>query len=88
MELNNVSQKLPVEWLHHTLLHEAKKITASQSIVEEEVAEYNSIQSTVIQSKTYLQILPVTLSTDGYSVRTNTLLDCGAHSTLVREDIA
>ena len=56
--------------------------------MEEEVAEYNSIQSTVIQSKTYLQILPVTLSTDGYSVRTNTLLDCGAHSTLVREDIA
>ena len=57
---------------HHTLLHETKKVIASQSIAEEEeVAQNNSIQSTVIQSKTYLQVLPVILSNDSYSVRPN-----------------
>ena len=70
------------------LLHEAKKIIISQSIVEEVVAQNNSIQFTVIQSKTYLQVFPVILSNDSYSVRINAFLDCGADSTLVREDIA
>ena len=56
--------------------------------MEELVAQNNSIQSTIIQSKTYLQVLPVTLSNDSYSVRINALLDCRADSTLVREDIA
>ena len=74
---------------HHTLLHETKKVIASQSIAEEEeVAQNNSIQSTVIQSKTYLQVLPVILSNDSYSVRPNALLDCRTDSSLVREDIA
>ena len=35
-----------------------------------------------------MQALPVILSNDSYSVRTNTLKDCGADSTLLREDIA
>ena len=39
---------------HHTLLHETKKVVANQSIAEEEFAENTSIQSTVIQTKTYL----------------------------------
>ena len=73
---------------HHTLLHETKKVIASQSIAEEEVAQNNSIQSTVIQSKTYLQVLPVISSNDSYSVRPNALLDCRTDSSLVREDIA
>ena len=74
---------------HHTLLHETKKVIASQSIAEEEeVAQNNSIQSTGIQSKTYLQVLPVILSNDSYSVRPNALLDCRTDSSLVREDIA
>ena len=76
---------------HHTLLYETKKVIASQSTVaEEEVAQNNSTQSTAIQSKIYkpLQVLPVILSNNSYSVRTNALLDCGVSSTLVREDIA
>ena len=56
--------------------------------MEEEVAQNNRIQSTAIQSKTYLQVLPVILSNDSYSVTANALLECGANSTLVREDIA
>ena len=39
---------------HHMLLHEIKKVIASQSTVKEEFAENNSIESTGIQSKTYL----------------------------------
>ena len=70
------------------LLHETRKVIASQSIAEKEIAQNNSIQSTAIQSKTYLQVLPVILSNDSYSVRTNALLDCGADSTLFREDIS
>ena len=73
---------------HHTLLYEIKKVIASQSIAEKEVAQNNSIQSTAIQSKTYLQVLPVILSNDSYSVRTKALLDCGEDSALFREDIA
>ena len=73
---------------HHMLLHETRKVIASQSIAEKEIAQNNSIQTTAIQSKTYLQVLPVILSYDSYSVRTNALLDCGADSTLVREDIS
>ena len=73
---------------HHMLLHETRKVIASQSIAEKEIAQNNSIQSTAIQSKTYLQVLPVILSNGSYSVRTNALLDCGADSTLVREDIS
>ena len=73
---------------HHTLLYETKKVIASQSIAEEEVAQINSIQSTAIQSKTYLQVLPVILSNRSYPWRTNSLLDCGADSTLLREDFA
>ena len=73
---------------HHMLLHETRKVIASQSIAEKEIAQNNSIQSTAIQSKTYLQVLPVILSNDSYSVRTNALLDCGADSALVREDIS
>ena len=34
-----------------------------------------------------MQVLPVIISNDSYSVRTNVLLECGADSTLVREDI-
>ena len=67
---------------HHMLLHETRKVIASQSIAEKEIAQNNSIQSTAIQSKTYLQVLPVILSNDSYSKRTNALLDCGADSTL------
>ena len=41
-----------------SLLYETKKVIASQSIVvEEEVAQNNSTQSTAIQSKTHLQAL-------------------------------
>ena len=39
---------------HHTLLHETKKVIASQSIVEEEVTQNDKIQSATIQSKTHL----------------------------------
>ena len=74
---------------HHTLLHETNKVIASQStVVEEEVAQNNSTQSTAIQSKTYLLVLPVILSNNSYSVRTNALLDCGVSSTLATEEIA
>ena len=69
-------------------MHETKKVIASQSIVGEESARNNSIQSTVIQSNKYLQVLPVILSIDSYSVRTNALLDRRVNSTFFREDIA
>ena len=69
-------------------MHETKKVRASQSIVGEESARNNSIQSTVIQSNKYLQVLPVILSIDSYSVRTNALLDRRVNSTFFREDIA
>ena len=56
------------------LLHETKKVIASQLIVAE-VTQSNSIQSAAIQSKTYLQVFPVVLSNDSYSVRTRALLE-------------
>ena len=46
--------------------------------MEEKVAQNNSIQSKTIQSKTYLQILPVILSNDSYSIRKNALLETWA----------
>ena len=46
--------------------------------MEEKVAQNNSIQSKTIQSKTYLQILPVILSKDSYSIRKNALLETWA----------
>ena len=69
------------------LLHETKKVIDSQSIVEEEVTQNKSIQSATIQPKTCLTKQPKT-SPSSDIVRTNALLDCGADSTLVREDIA
>ena len=71
---------------NHSLLNETKKLIASQSIMEK-VAQNNNIQSTGNQLKRYLQVLPVILSDDSYSLRTNTLLGCGADSTLFRENI-
>ena len=53
----------------------------------EKVAQNNNIQSTGNQLKRYLQVLPVILSDDSYSLRTNALLGCGADSTLFRENI-
>ena len=53
----------------------------------EKVAQNNNIQSTDNQLKRYLQVLPVILSDDSYSLRTNALLGCGADSTLFRENI-
>ena len=71
---------------NHSLLNETKKLIASQSIMEK-VAQNNNIQSTGNQLKRYLQVLPVILSDDSYSLRTNALLGCGADSTLFRENI-
>ena len=71
---------------NHSLLNETKKLIASQSIMEK-VAPNNNIQSTGNQLKRYLQVLPVILSDDSYSLRTNALLGCGADSTLFRENI-
>ena len=71
---------------NHSLLNETKKLIASQSIMEK-VAQNNNIQSTGTQLKRYLQVLPVILSDDSYSLRTNALLGCGADSTLFRENI-
>ena len=56
--------------------------------MEEEVTQNDKIQSATIQSKTHLLVLSVISSNDSYSMRTNALLDCGANSTFVREDIA
>ena len=70
------------------IMHETKKVIASQSIMGEDFAQNSSIQSTVIQSQKYLQVLPVILSINSYSMRRNGLLDCRADSTVVREDIA
>ena len=71
---------------NHSLLNETKKLIASQPIMEK-VAQNNNIQSTGNQPKRYLQVLPVILSDDSYSLRTNALLGCGADSTLFRENI-
>ena len=71
---------------NHSLLNETKKLIASQSIMEK-VAQNNNIQSTGNQPKRYLQVLPVILSDDSYSLRTNALLGSGADSTLFRENI-
>ena len=71
---------------NHSLLNETKKLIASQSIMEK-VAQNNNIQSTGNQLKRYLQVLPVILSDDSYSLRTNALLGSGADSTLFRENI-
>ena len=71
---------------NHALLNETKKLIASQPIMEK-VAQNNNIQSTGNQPKRYLQVLPVILSGDSYSLRTNALLGSGADSTLFRENI-
>ena len=71
---------------NHSLLNETKKLIASQPIMEK-VAQNNNIQSTGNQPKRYLQVLPVILSDDSYSLRTNALLGSGADSTLFRENI-
>ena len=62
---------------NHSLLNETKKLIASQPIMEK-VAQNNNIQSTGNQPKRYLQVLPVILSDDSYSLRTNALLGSGA----------
>ena len=71
---------------NHSLLNETKKLIASQPIMEK-VAQNDNIQSTGNQPKRYLQVLPVILSDDSYSLRTNALLGSGADSTLFRENI-
>lgn len=65
---------------HHTLIHQPDKSETPPS------ARTHNIKS--ITSKTYLQIVPVTISNGINSLQTNAVLDTGSDSSLIRQDIA
>ena len=67
---------------HHTLLHEIKPPNPPKDDVTKNNLKAN------IDPKLYLQILPVNVSNGKRTVKINALLDAGADSTLIREDIA
>ena len=67
---------------HHTLLHEIKPPNPPKDDVTTNNLKAN------IDPKVYLQILPVKVSNGKRTVKTNALLDAGADSMLIREDIA
>ena len=67
---------------HHTLLHEIKPPNPPKDDVTKNNLKAN------IDAKLYLQILPVNVSNGKRTVKINALLDAGADSTLIREDIA
>ena len=67
---------------HHTILHEIKPPNPPKDDVTTNNLKAN------IDLKEYLQILPVKVSNGKRTVKTKALLDAGADSTLIREDIA
>ena len=67
--------------LHHTLLHE----TSPNPL---RTIEQATINSHSVKSHTFLKIIPVTISNGSRTVTTNTFLDSGSDSTLVRKGLA
>ena len=67
---------------HHTLLHEIK----SPNPLKVDVTT-NNLKAN-IDSKVYLQILPVKVSNDKRTVKPNVLLHADVDLTLIRDDIA
>ena len=64
---------------HHTLLHKGVPLKTNGD------QHYSSNKSSI--HKTFLQIVPVTISNRNRFIHTNTLLDTGSDATLLREII-
>ena len=69
---------------HHTLLHFEKP--QENSIDQKESVTSNQMSS--ISHKTFLQILPVTISNGKNIIKTNAVFDTGSDATLIRQDVA
>ena len=68
---------------HHTLLHDASYSKEKSS----EKGETKQSHHGRISKKTYLQILPVTVSNGNVSVKVNALLDPGSDTTLISANL-
>lgn len=80
---------------HHTLLHNSNFVPTPPTIplqppeqVQQQIRDNNIVSNHFNSSKTFLQILPVTISNGSTSLHTNALLDPGSDATLVRQDIS
>jgi len=69
---NNCNQR------HHTLLHFDKN---------EKSIQVSNIKTSLL-NKTFLQILPITISNGSNHIQTNALLDSGSNATLISREIA
>ena len=79
---------------HHTLLHNDNipPLATSSSLPVHQAQQSNpsdTVNSNHFElSKTFLQILPITITNGTKIVNTNALLDAGSDATLIREDVA
>ena len=65
---------------HHTTLHDNYSPANDTAPL--------SVNRQNINSHTFLQVIPVTLTNGNYQIQTNALLDSGSDATLIHEDVA
>ena len=69
---------------HHTSLHESTQITTQTN---QNLAS-NNLNNSNLEKKTFLQVIPITISSGTKYIRTNALLDTGSDTTLLKSHIA